>query len=62
MHPYWDVARYVKNFESGLNVVWELFLDGKPAQHIRIQESKMASLGTFDDEILANPPEGTSQG
>jgi protein O-GlcNAc transferase len=55
MHPYWDVARYVKNFETGLKMVWELFLDGKSPQHIRIQESEQASLGTYDDEILAHP-------
>jgi protein O-GlcNAc transferase len=58
MHPYWDVARYVKNFETGLANAWELFLAGKPPEHIRIVESEIASLGTFDHEILANPPEG----
>jgi protein O-GlcNAc transferase len=56
MHPYWDVARYVKNFEAGLKTAWELFLDGKQPQHIRIEESPLAAKGTFDDEILANPP------
>ena len=58
MHPYWDVARYVKNFESGLTSAWTLFLDGKPPQHIRVQEPTEATLGTYDEEILAHPPEG----
>jgi protein O-GlcNAc transferase len=58
MHPYWDVPRYTKNFESGLLTVWELFLNGKQPEHIRIEESQETSLGTFDDEILANPPTG----
>lgn len=58
MHPYWDVARYVRNFESGLTTAWKYFLDGKQPQHITIEESSLAAQGTFDDEILANPPEG----
>ena len=58
MHPYWDVPRYVKNFETGLTKAWELFLDGKPPEHIKIVESDIAKMGTYDDEILANPPEG----
>lgn len=58
MHPYWDVARYVKNFEAGLRTAWEFFLDGKQPQHILIEESPVARRGTYDDELLANPPEG----
>ena len=56
MHPYWDVARYVKNFETGLKIAWQHFLDGKSTQHIRIEET--VKLGTYDEEIFANPPEG----
>ena len=58
MHPYWDVARYVKNFETGLTKAWDLFLDGKAPEHIKIEESEIASLGTYDNEISANPSEG----
>ena len=58
MHPYWDVARYVKNFETGLQVAWQHFLDGGRLQHIRIEETEAASRGTYDEEIFANPPEG----
>jgi protein O-GlcNAc transferase len=55
MHPYWDVARYVKNFETGLRMAWSLFLGDKPPKHIRVEESAAAAMGTYDDEILANP-------
>lgn len=58
MHPYWDVARYVKNFETGLKTAWKYFLDGKDPEHIRIQETDEAAQGTYDDEIRSNPPEG----
>ena len=58
MHPYWDVARYVKNFEAGLKRAWEIFLDGKKPEHIYVDEPPETRLGTHDDVILANPPEG----
>jgi protein O-GlcNAc transferase len=58
MHRYWDVARYVKNFEAGLQTAWENFLAGKAPEHIYIQESETAARGTFEDEILAHPVEG----
>ena len=58
MHPYWDVPRYVKNFEAGLTLVWSRFLDGLPPDHIRVEESAVAAKGTFDDEIARHPPEG----
>ena len=61
MHPYWDVARYVKNFETGLKIAWQHFLDGEPTRHIRIEETEAASHGTYDEEIIANPPEGKRQ-
>ena len=61
MHPYWDVARYVKNFEAGLRIAWQHFLDGKDPQHIRIVESPEAAKGTSDDEINANPPDGKNK-
>lgn len=58
MHPYWDVARYVKNFESGLRSAWEIFLRGDPPRHIFVEEREEARKGTYDSEILAHPPEG----
>ena len=59
MHPYWDVARYVKNFEDGLTIVWERFLQHLEPQHVFIKESEKAAKGTYDDEIMANPTERT---
>jgi protein O-GlcNAc transferase len=58
MHQYWDVGRYVKNFESGLQIAWKRFLDGLVPEHIRIIEDPVATKGTYDDLILANPPQG----
>lgn len=58
MHPYWDVARYVKNFEQGLRQAWTLFREGKSPQNIKIVESDIAAKGTYDEEILAHPSEG----
>jgi protein O-GlcNAc transferase len=60
-HRYWDVGRYTKNFESGLRAVWSNFLDGKKPQHVFIEESLEAAKGTFDADILANPPEGKAK-
>lgn len=58
MHPYWDVARYVKNFEHGLTLAWERFLQGLAPDHIKIAESVEASKGTYDEVILRHPPDG----
>jgi protein O-GlcNAc transferase len=58
MHPYWDVPRYVKNFEAGLKTVWTKYLSGEPPDHITVEESEEAKKGTFDDLLLQNPPEG----
>ena len=38
MHPYWDVERYVGNFQRGLNSAWHLFLSGNVPEHIIIEE------------------------
>lgn len=58
MHPYWDCSRYVKNFETGLTMAWDRFLEGKPSDHIIVEETEEAKKGTYDDEIAAHPPEG----
>lgn len=58
MHPYWDVARYVKNFEVGLNMAWDRYLRGQPPEHLEIEETEAAKRGTYDEELLAHPPDG----
>lgn len=58
MHPYWDVPRYVKNFEKGLTLVWERFLNGLAPDHVRIEETAEVAQGTFDEEISRHPPDG----
>jgi len=58
MHPYWDVARYLKNFEVGLTMAWQRFLAGLPPDHLEIRETEAAQKGTFDEELLAHPPDG----
>ncbi|CAB9515534.1 peptide N-acetylglucosaminyltransferase 110 kDa subunit [Seminavis robusta] len=58
MHPYWDVARYLKNIEVGLTMAWERFLRGDPPEHLEIEETEAAKRGTYDDELNAHPPDG----
>ena len=58
MHPYWDVPRYVKNFESGLKAAWTKYLAGDPPDHIIVVESEEAMKGTFDEVLFRNPPDG----
>ena len=48
MHPYWDVERYVANFEKGLRLAWETYLAGDEVEHIivddvRAEESSLHS-------------------
>ena len=58
MHPYWDVPRYVKNFETGLTMAFERYLSGKPPAHLIIEESEEAKRGTYDDVLIQHPAEG----
>lgn len=60
MHPYWDVPRYVKNFQTGVEAAWQLYLAGKPPEHITVVETEEAQKGTFDELLLKHPsqPEG----
>jgi protein O-GlcNAc transferase len=62
MHPYWDVPRYVKNFEEGLRIVWQRYLSGLPPDHITVEESEETKRGTYDHTLLINPPEGKVEG
>lgn len=58
MHPYWDVPRYVKNFQEGLRIAWISYLAGKEPDHIEVIETEAARMGTFDDVLVDNPPNG----
>ena len=49
MHPYWDVPRYVENFQRGLQISWDRFLDGKEIDHIEVVE---------DDTTVGKVPKG----
>ena len=58
MHPYWDVGRYVKNFEVGMNMAWDRYLKGEAPEHLYVEETEAAKQGTYDDLLLAHPPDG----
>eukprot|EP00978_Attheya_sp_CCMP212_P017605 scaffold47140_cov51-Attheya_sp.AAC.6 len=51
MHPYWDVPRYVKNFENGLTQAFDRYLAGKPPAHIDIVEDERTKRGSFDVDL-----------
>merc|ERR1712150_153646 len=51
MHPYWDIPRYVKNFENGLKIAWETFLSGKEKSHIEVFEDEQTKKGSFERDI-----------
>lgn len=51
MHPYWDVPRYVKNFQSGLTTIWSNFLSGKKIEHEEVTED--GEQGTTEAEVAA---------
>jgi hypothetical protein len=52
MHPYWDVPRYVKNFENGLKQAFDRYLAGKPPAHIDIVEDERTKRGSFDVDLV----------
>jgi protein O-GlcNAc transferase len=58
MHPYWDVPRYVKNFETGITIAWKNYLAGKPPEHITIEETEEAKRGTYDELLIEHPSVG----
>lgn len=53
MHPYWDVPRYVKNFEEGLLMAWNIFISGDSPRHIEIPEDGEQNSATYDAELVA---------
>lgn len=52
MHPYWDVFRYVRNIETGVQRAWERYLSGEAPEHIYIVESEDAERGTYEEDIV----------
>ena len=52
MHPYWDVPRYVSNFESGLSMIWSKFLSGDIVDHVHIVEED-DDRGTVEVQLVA---------
>lgn len=55
MHPYWDVPRYVENFQLGLEIIWNNFLDGKELDHVHVieKDEEEGTRGTFEVDLLA---------
>jgi len=52
MHPYWDVPRYVNNFQNGLRKIWDNFLRGNEIDHVEVTEEG-GEQGTMETEIVA---------
>ena len=53
MHPYWDVPRYVNNFQNGLKTIWDNFLRGNEIEHVVVMEEEEGEQGTMEIEIVA---------
>jgi protein O-GlcNAc transferase len=54
LHKYWDVPRYVRNFERGLKLAWNNYLDGKEIDHVIVREDDNEKLrGILEDELFA---------
>ncbi len=53
MHAYWDTPRYVRNFERGLKMAWDNYLDGKEINHVIVTEDEERLIGTMEDELFA---------
>jgi len=51
MHPYWDVPRYVNNFQNGLKAIWDNFLAGNEIGHVEVKEE--GEQGTMEIQIVA---------
>ena len=49
-HPYWDVNRYVKDFERGLLLAFKAYLEGKAVSHIDLSQE-------FDDNNIIKAEE-----
>mmetsp|Transcript_17333 Transcript_17333/g.50377 ORF Transcript_17333/g.50377 Transcript_17333/m.50377 type:complete len:471 (-) Transcript_17333:398-1810(-) len=60
MHPYWDVPRYVRNFQAGLTEAWRRYLTGEGGggkrnkfekRHIEVIEDETTRRGTYPEDI-----------
>ena len=40
MHPYWDVERYVANFENALHFAWQSYLAGNEVKDIIVDDDR----------------------
>merc|ERR1712232_1091126 len=49
MHRYWDVSRYVRNFQTALFKVWDKFLSGESPDHIFVQEKEKEEEGNVSN-------------
>jgi len=56
MHPYWDVPRYVSNFEIGLRMIWNKFLSGDAVDHVHTVEED-DDRGTLEVDLVAKEEE-----
>jgi len=54
MHPYWDMSRYVRNFEKGLLQAWDVYINKKEKTHIYIQDdghdTTLEEIKAFDEQ------------
>jgi protein O-GlcNAc transferase len=54
MHKYWDVPRYVRNFERGLKMAWDNYLDGREIDYVMVREDGDEKLRvTMEDDLFA---------
>ena len=49
MHPFWDVEKYVKNFETGLALAFRRYVEGSDATHIRVADK------SYIEEVRESP-------
>ena len=53
MHPYWDVKRYVRNFERGLFMAWDNFVNnrGMVVENIYVKETRNINIFRKKEEL-----------
>jgi len=59
MHPFWDMKRYTWNFEYGLRMAWNMYLNDKSFDHITVIDDYdddhnalfQSSSSAIDDEL-----------
>lgn len=40
MHPFWDMKRYTKNLEQGMEKAWDKFLNAEDPDHIYVEDEE----------------------